>query len=427
MSQLEDQADALYGDTDIQRMLALSATAEPLRICYPKEVNVSRFIAWLLDPLEGHGLGDMAIRSLLTRAGQTASAQELPANDRRFLSASSVNTQAFSALLLTTEVDVGIKETKKLDVLAIDPAARLYIAIENKFGAREGADQTKSYRRGLENLFPGFRGIHIFFDSNEAEPKDPMWLPIGYDWLVDFLRNCEQRDSIATHIKSTLAQFRSVIEDEDDDAAASTPLGKLITHIASKYREELESMRGLIRLNAKSTRAKELSGLIETGLTTNDAKASVRLFQLYCRRPTVWDQCFRQLIFAPFHQALREKHSDLLVDPRRVVTFYTLGDWERLLDTEDKDQCYWCAGVRIRYVGEQFNVEGHLYLSDVKAEKRDALLKLANEMRRENGIRPGSSEDMWLTTRCIRGLGITAAVEEAVMQMRALKSALDKV
>lgn len=427
MSHFEDQVDALYGDTNVQRMLALSATAEPLRICYPKEINVSRFIAWLLDPQEGHGLGDMAIRTLLTKAGQAVCVQEFSANDRRFLSAASINTQAFSSMILTTEADVGITETKKLDVLAIDPAARLYIAVENKFGAKEGVDQTRSYREGLEKLFPDFRGIYIFLDSNEAEPHDSMWIPIGYDWLTDFIRSCEQRDSVAAHVKNTLAQFRSVVEDEDEDSAASTQLGKLITHVASTYRDELALMRDLIKQNSKSPRAKELSMLLKNGLATKDAKASVRLFQLYCRRPAVWDQCFRQTLFAPFHQTLRARFPGLLVDPRRVVTTYTLDDWGRLLETEGKDDWYWCAGVRVRYVKEQYKVVSYANLADVKAEKRDALLKFINEVRVANGIRLGRPEDSWLVMRRVEGLGPTKAIEEAVEQMRALNAGLDLV
>jgi len=427
MSTLEEVVDALYADADVQRLMTLSATSEPLRICFPKEVNISRFIAWLLDPLEGHGLGDTAIRSILTRAGQTERCQQLPANDRRFLSAANVHNHAFSAMLLTTEVDVGTKDEKKLDVLAIDPAAKLYIAIENKFGAREGDDQTASYRRGLEKLFPGFRGVHLFLDSNEAEPKDVAWLPIGYDWLAEFLRSCEQRESVADHVKRTLQQFRVAIEEEDEDSAATTQVGKLVTHVASKYAEELSCMKKIVRPNAKGQRAKDLSGLVDGGPATNDAKATLRLFQLYCRRPAVWDQCLRQILFAPFHRAFREKYVNLQVDPRRVVTIFGLSDWDRMLDKEDKEQWYWCAGVRIRYVDEQYNVSSFVHMGDVRAEKRDALRRYADDARHKNGIRAARPDDVWLLTRRASKLSSTRAVEEALDQMHVLAAGLDGV
>jgi hypothetical protein len=425
MSLLEDQVDALYSDIDVQRMLAVSAITDPLQICYPKEVNMSRFVAWLLDPCEGHGLNDMAVRAILTTAGQAEQAVNLPIADRRFLSAANIYTQGFSAMILMTEVEVGIKDSKKLDVLAVDPNSRLYIAIENKFGAREGADQTASYRKGLQKLFPDFRGIFIYLDSNDREPADDQWLPVGYDWLADFLRGCEQRDFLAGAVRKTLAQFRSVIEEEDGESTGSTPLGKLITHVASNYRDELNAMRELVKPNAKSGRARELSEIASMNLGTTDAKASLRLFQLYCRRPAVWDQCFRQSLFAPFYKALREKHNDLLAEPRRVVTTYALADWKRFLDVDGKDDWYWCAGVRVRYIDEQFNVTSYVHLADVKPEVRESLLVFVNDARRANRIRAGKSESTSLITARAKGLSASKAVEQVLDQMRKLKTGLE--
>ena len=63
----ELEIDYFFGDANVQRLVNSTAVWEPLRICYPKEVSVSRFLAWLLDPTQGHGLGDLAIQSLLTR------------------------------------------------------------------------------------------------------------------------------------------------------------------------------------------------------------------------------------------------------------------------------------------------------------------------------------------------------------------------
>ena len=84
---LDSLVDELYADPNVQRMLALSTHSEPLQICYPKEVNVSRFLAWLLDPSQGHGLGDQAIKSLLTRAGVSAHQANLTLNCDNYMSA----------------------------------------------------------------------------------------------------------------------------------------------------------------------------------------------------------------------------------------------------------------------------------------------------------------------------------------------------
>lgn len=424
---LEDLVDEIYADADVQRMLSLSATAAPLRICYPKEVNVSRFLAWLLDPGEGHGLGDQALRSLLARAGQTDRAWDLAHNDRRFLSPSSVYTQSFSAVVVSTEVDVGLKAKNLLDVLILDPTAGLYVAIENKFGSKEGADQTTNYRKGLNSLFPTYRGIHIYLDSNEAEPKDESWLPVGYDWLAEFLKSSEQRESTAPHVREALAQFRSVIEDEDEDSAARSPLGSLISHVAGKHRDALSSMKDLVKPHLRSHRAKVLSELLQNGVTTIRAKAELRLIQLYCRRPQLWDQCFKQTLFGPFKKTLGERFSDLAIDPRRVLTTFSLDDWDRLVDQEGKDTWYYIAGVKVRYADEQYSVISYLDFTDVKPDKRAALLSYGKEVRSQNGLRAGRDSSGWLALKRVHGLSAGRAVDEAVEQLLALKQGLDRI
>lgn len=424
---LEELVDEIYADTDVQRMLSLSATAAPLRICYPKEVNVSRLLAWLMDPGEGHGLGDQPLRSLLARAGQADRALELSQNDRRFLSPSSVYTQSFSSVVVITEVDVGVKAKKLLDVLILDPGACLYVAIENKFGSKEGADQTKDYHKGLNMLFPNYRGIHIYLDSNEAEPNGKSWLPVGYDWLAEFLKLSEQRESTAPHVREALAQFRSVIEDEDEDSAARSPLGTLISHVAGKHRDALAAMKELVKPYARSHRAKVLAEILQKGATTNQTKAQMRLFQLYCRRPVLWDKCFKQTLFGPFKKTLGERFSGLAVDPRRVVTTFSLDDWDRLVDKEGKDAWYYIAGVKVRYSDDQYSVMSYLDLTDVKPDRREALLNFCKEVRAQNGLRAGREGNGWLALKRVQSLSSNRAVEEALEQLLALKQGLDRI
>lgn len=424
---LEDQVDELYADIDVQRMLCLAATAAPLRICYPREVNVSRFIAWLMDPSEGHGLGDQPLRSLLVRAGQSDQALGLSQNDYRFLSPSSVHTQSFSSVVVSTEVDVGLKSKKLLDIMILDPSARLYVAIENKFGSKEGADQTKDYHKGLNKLFPNYRGIHIYLDSNEAEPNDKAWLAVGYDWLAEFLKSSEQRESTAQHVREALAQFRMIIEEEDEDSAAQSPLGTLISHVAGKHRDVLSAMKTLVKPSARSQRAKELAAIVEKGLATNFAKAQMRLFQLYCRRPTLWDQCFKQTLFGPFRNALRERFSDLSVDPRRVVTTFSLNDWDRLVEKEGKDAWYYIAGVKVRYSGDQYSVMSYVDFSDVKPDKRESLLSFTNKVRAQHCMRAGRENYGWLALKRVENMSSSRAVEEALEQLLTLKQGLDRI
>ncbi|BEH22863.1 Uncharacterised protein [Burkholderia pseudomallei] len=420
----EDLIDRFFGDANVQRLVTSTASWQPLRICYPKEVNVSRFIAWLLDPTEGHGLGDLAIQSLLVRAWWQSEEVDIDVATRRFLSPASVQTEGFSAAVVTTEVDLG---GRPLDLLVIDASRRRYIAIENKFGARQSKGQLKHYRTKLEKLFPDFLGIHIFLDSSAAEPVDPAWIPVGYDWLADFLRDAEKREATAEHVRQALAQFRGVIEDESEDAVAKSTYGRLVTEVAGGHPQVFQLMEPWSKNGTKSTRAQILKHLMNEA-NTLEGKALLRLFQLYWRRTVVWDDCIRQVQFAPFVSALRQRFDKLLVDPKRVRTAFSLQDWDSIIDQEQFDYWYYPAGVTVWQTGETFTLTTYAQLSDVRAEKRDALVEVAQELRKVNGVKTAlRDEQSYVLLRRRKDLTQEKAIEETVSQMLQLQSHLGTI
>ena len=138
----EDIVNAFFGDPEVQRLVSLTSTWQPLQICYPKEFQVSRFLAWLLDPSQGHGLGDLAMRALLIAAGREGTYVDcvVDIRTRRYLAPANVMTEGFTHSLIATEIDVGMKD-RQLDVLCVDASQLVYVAIENKFGARESEGQ----------------------------------------------------------------------------------------------------------------------------------------------------------------------------------------------------------------------------------------------------------------------------------------------
>lgn len=420
----EDLVDYFFGDANVQRLVTSTASCEPLRICYPKEVNVSRFIAWLLDPTEGHGLGDLAIQSLLVRAWWQLDHAEVPIATRRFLSPSSVQTDGFSASVVTTEVSL---DGRLLDVLVIDATRRRYIAIENKFGAQQSKAQLAHYRKHLEKLLPDFLGVYIFLDSNEAAPEDPAWIPIGYEWLADFLMEAEKREATAPHVRSALAQFRSVIEDESEDAMAKSAYGRLVTEVASGHPEILGWMAEWSGSSSKGMRAHVLVDLMQH-TNSLEGKAMLRLFQLYWRRTRVWDDCIRQVQFGPFVRALRSRFDDLLVDPKRVRSGFSLQQWESLIDREQFFSWFYPAGVTVRQTGESFKLTTFVNLNNVRAEKRDDLIEIAQEIRAGNGMTAQlKDEQSFVQLRHRKDLPFERAVDEVVSQMVELQEWLNKI
>ncbi len=67
---LADRIDDFFSDLKVERLLDLARETRPLQICYPNEVPITRFLAWALDPSQGHGLQDKVIRKMLMTAWQ---------------------------------------------------------------------------------------------------------------------------------------------------------------------------------------------------------------------------------------------------------------------------------------------------------------------------------------------------------------------
>ncbi len=418
----EKAINIFFADSNVQRLLTSTATWQPLQICYPREVSMSRMLAWLIDPSQGHGLGDMALQSLLIRAWTNSEESDISKTVQHFLAPSNVMTEGFSSVVVTTEVDL---DKCSLDVLAVDASQRRFIAIENKFGARESEKQLRKYRRGLEKLFPGFLGIYIFLDSNESQPSDPSWISVGYDWLAEFLRDAERRTATAEHVQQTLLQFRSVIEDFAEDATSSSLIGELITDVAGDHAGILLQSMKPWSSSAKGSRAKILAELMSNA-TTLESKAILKLYQLYCRRTSIWDLCIRQAQFAKFVRAIKGQFKDVLINPRRVTTAFSLEAWNLLIEPERRgEDYYYAAFVRVKQTGQTFQVSSFIQFNDVRADKKAALSAIATKLRAENKLnrKIGDGQSTVLLHR-VSELNESKAVELALDLLDRLRSAL---
>ena len=300
MTRNREHANALYGDPEVHQLLALGARNRALDICTPREINVSRLIAWLIDPNEGHGLGDKALRSLLAEAGRAEHAENLHISTRRFLSPAKVHNLALTSLIVKTELNVLVKrsqargkatvqsENKRdlLDIVAIDPGLSLCVAIENKFGARESKGQLQRYLEGLAELFPSYTRIHIFLDQREEAPKHEEWLAVSYGWLTEFLRAQEQNPSVAQEAKRVLAEFREAAQEHDDEAANASLQSRLVTAVAARHQGAIDAMWEVCERERQELFLQQLADLSDDG--SLEGQAALALFQLYHRNPTIW-------------------------------------------------------------------------------------------------------------------------------------------
>lgn len=136
------------------------------------ELVHSSFLAWILNPLETHGLGSQFTKAFLEKATSKAKNMDLSEID-------------LSNLLVQTEVSM---ETSRLDIRLVDPTGQFVCVIENKVLSKEGNDQTKRLYRDNHNMKCP-KELFIFLTlSGKEKPKDTHFLSLTYGEILPVLR-----------------------------------------------------------------------------------------------------------------------------------------------------------------------------------------------------------------------------------------------
>ena len=169
------------------------------------EIRHSNVLAWLLDPKESHGLGDLFLRRFLM----------LSLNDseggRRDLDPVGVD----SAEIRNVEV---WREWNNIDVtIKVQTADENWVvAIENKVNSQQHSDQLSRYRQIVEASFPDDKLLFIFLCKNPEEPEDDAYVEATYDQVHNALSRTfdEKSNSIGDGPKSLIQNYLSLLEEK---------------------------------------------------------------------------------------------------------------------------------------------------------------------------------------------------------------------
>ena len=131
------------------------------------EIRHSNFLAWLLDPNESHGLGDLFLRPLLMDIMRLAGADQRP----------------FSPVELDG-IDLGNvtvrREWRHIDLLIACDDPQLVVAIENKVDSSEHSNQLERYRSIVDKEWPSHPKMYVFLTASGDEPSEDAWTPYSY-------------------------------------------------------------------------------------------------------------------------------------------------------------------------------------------------------------------------------------------------------
>jgi hypothetical protein len=165
------------------------------------EIRHSNFLAFLVDPGESHGQGQLFLKAILMDLFRQSRLEKRP--------------QGCSPIVLdATElrgVDVK-REWKHTDLLITCNEPPFVVVIENKIRATEGSDQLSRYEEAMEKHHPGALFVYL---TLKAEPASrDAWMPYGYEDIyrvLKRLRNANQK-SIGGEVLVFLDHYLNLIE-----------------------------------------------------------------------------------------------------------------------------------------------------------------------------------------------------------------------
>lgn len=326
MTTLVRQIDAFFGDGNVQKLLNLSRETRALRVCFPREVPLSHFLAWIFDPTQGHGLQDMPLRRLLTAAGRNQDGLTLPVRTQRFLGAASLSTNSFMGALIEKEVQLG-PGSGRLDILILDPAQKLLIAIENKAGARTSNGQLDRYASALAKQYPNWMRVHIFMDmyANTPDDKALQWIPLDYQWLADEMFEAESSPWLGDESRQAIRDFRCAIDFDENPFVHLDEESDDVLEVVQDHPEPFNVMSKWVDEDVRPTSLERWLA----GYPPITYGALSQLFTAYWQRRELWLRCLPMCRYAGWFQQARQRFSAVRHDTKKARFLFALPDWDR--------------------------------------------------------------------------------------------------
>jgi len=131
------------------------------------EIRHSNFLAFLLDPSESHGHGELFLTALLMDLLKHAPAHRRPLSP----------IELDGAHLSGVEVR---REWNHIDLLVTCSEPSLAVVIENKVGSSEHSDQLNRYEQTIKKHYGNRGTLLVYLTPNGDEPSAEAWVPYSY-------------------------------------------------------------------------------------------------------------------------------------------------------------------------------------------------------------------------------------------------------
>ncbi len=209
-----------------------------------QELRHSDFLAFLLNPRQNHGLGDVFVKRLLQRA--------LAQAPREALSITPVDFDIWSLDELTVQ-----REWQNIDILLTDEPHQLSVIVENKIDSGEHSDQLERYWKIVQQQYPNHHLIGIYLTPDREGPSDERYLPLDYGAVSGLIEKLvdTRRSTLGADVRTLMIHYTQMLRRH---IMSESEIADLCKRIYQKHQQALDLI-----YEYRPDRQSEIQGYLE--------------------------------------------------------------------------------------------------------------------------------------------------------------------
>ncbi len=191
-----------------------------------QELRHSDFLAFLLDPQRGHGLGDVFLKRLLQRV--------LVSFDDAALPVTPIDFDIWNLRQATVQ-----REWQNIDILLTDEVNKIVVIIENKIDSSEHSQQLARYWRSVISRYPGWKVIGLFLTREGDMPSDERYLPVGYKLISDIIQDLAEtrKSTLGADVQTLMLHYTQMLRRH---IVSESEIAELCRRIYQKHKSALD-------------------------------------------------------------------------------------------------------------------------------------------------------------------------------------------
>ncbi len=201
-----------------------------------REVMHSRFLAFLLEPAQNHGLGTLFLKGFLRKVSESTDKVSLPQTfdsaDDGDLNQTTVRTEVYT-------------DDGRIDILLLNEVGEWAMIVENKVWSAEHSDQLDKYHRFVKKTYPGWRVFGVYLTPYGAAPERKedreTYQPLSYGAVCGIVDGIlEGRDSaLSADVRMALEHYVQMLR---RNIMGDSELARLCSQVYREHRKALDTI-----------------------------------------------------------------------------------------------------------------------------------------------------------------------------------------